>query len=367
MTTNTTPNTRPTTAYGFDRTVTALHKGNVGIRSGSTRRSGGRTHLADGTTKITACGITVDSSYGLIVPQHGLTGEQWADRLVDCQKCRKAVSRTDRLDQPMTYAAAAAAAEQISLDELADLLAQDDNPDVYPGPRRVRRIAMGARLRIDDFDFGRRAVVTHDFCDRRGNLQFGVAIVGYRLDRPVFRFDRLDRLVQVEAPTTAPGQPTHEENDMTNTNPIGIHCVDCTVPAPCEDCTEQIVAEADHTTASDFGDIGLVLDYADPLTSRAGTIAKVTVHDTMTLDIQRWDDGFRSAELRPSAGGMYFRLFERDGALSANASVSAHRVTTVGVSSNSIVVTLADGRTLTLDLFAAEGVDIEFDVAEGTL
>jgi hypothetical protein len=35
------------------------------------------------------------------------------------------------------------------------------------------------------------------------------------------------------------------------TNPIGIHCVDCTVTAPCEDCTEQIVAEAEYTNTAD--------------------------------------------------------------------------------------------------------------------
>ena len=77
-----------TTAYGFDRMVTGLHSGNVGIRTGSQGRSGGRTHLARSADKRTACGITVNASYSLIVPKHGLTGEQWADYLVTCSKCR---------------------------------------------------------------------------------------------------------------------------------------------------------------------------------------------------------------------------------------------------------------------------------------
>lgn len=85
-------NANATTAYGFDRMVQAMNKGNVGIRTGSTPRAGGKMHLADSATHRTACGISPDSSYGLIVPRHGMTGEQWADRLVTCQKCRKAMA-----------------------------------------------------------------------------------------------------------------------------------------------------------------------------------------------------------------------------------------------------------------------------------
>jgi hypothetical protein len=80
-----------TTAYGYDRIVQGMHKGNSGISTGATARSGGRAHLAMSDTKLTACGITVDSSYALIVPRWEMTGEQHADRFITCQKCRRKV------------------------------------------------------------------------------------------------------------------------------------------------------------------------------------------------------------------------------------------------------------------------------------
>ena len=86
-TTTTTPTA--TTAFGFDRMVQGMHNGNVGIRTGSTQRSGGKMHIANSSDKRTACGQIIDSSYSLIVPRHGMTGEQWAERLVTCTKCRR--------------------------------------------------------------------------------------------------------------------------------------------------------------------------------------------------------------------------------------------------------------------------------------
>lgn len=77
-----------TTAYGYDRMVQGMHKGNSGISTGATSRPGGKSHLANSSDKRTACGIVVDSSYSLIVPRHGMSGEQWADRMVTCSKCR---------------------------------------------------------------------------------------------------------------------------------------------------------------------------------------------------------------------------------------------------------------------------------------
>jgi DNA mismatch repair protein MutH len=83
-----------TTAYGFDRMVTALHMGTSGMRSGSNgSQSGGHTHLAMKATKLTACGRRINSNYALIVPLHGLSGEAWADRCVDCSTCRKAMTK----------------------------------------------------------------------------------------------------------------------------------------------------------------------------------------------------------------------------------------------------------------------------------
>jgi hypothetical protein len=80
-----------TTAFGFDRLVQGLHKGNAGTRTGATSRSGGAQHLAMSDTKLTACGRVINSSYSLIVPLHGLSGEEWAARQVTCASCRKIV------------------------------------------------------------------------------------------------------------------------------------------------------------------------------------------------------------------------------------------------------------------------------------
>ena len=84
-----------TTAYGFDRMVTALQFATSGMRSGSGGgKSTGHTHLAMKATKLTACGRQIKSSYALIVPLHGLSGEAWADRSVDCSTCRKAMTNS---------------------------------------------------------------------------------------------------------------------------------------------------------------------------------------------------------------------------------------------------------------------------------
>ena len=90
--TATTSTTTATTAYGFDRMVTALHMGNGGYRTGATSRPGGQAHLAMKATKETACGRTIKSSYVKIVPLHGLNGEEWADRMVTCKTCRKSMN-----------------------------------------------------------------------------------------------------------------------------------------------------------------------------------------------------------------------------------------------------------------------------------
>ena len=89
----------PTSAYGFDRQVTSLHHGNPGYTTGATSRPAGKTHLADSATRRTACGRHIDSSYALIVTHHGMTGDEWADRFITCQQCRRHMTRPER-DHP---------------------------------------------------------------------------------------------------------------------------------------------------------------------------------------------------------------------------------------------------------------------------
>ena len=113
------------------------------------------------------------------------------------------MTNTD-ITAPATYAKAAAVAEQITLAELAELLAADDNPDVFPGKGKRRQIAMSARLRTNVLDNGGvRGYVSYDRCAfGTGTSTYGGVTVGYRYDRPVFRFERLDRIriVQVAVP-----------------------------------------------------------------------------------------------------------------------------------------------------------------------
>lgn len=100
-----------------------------------------------------------------------------------------------------TYAEAVANAEQISIHEIAQMLEQNDNPDIFPGPRRPRHIAMGAQARIWKFDDGSEyGYVAYDRCDRKGYLQSETASIGNSVDRPIFYFPNSGRTVQVAAP-----------------------------------------------------------------------------------------------------------------------------------------------------------------------
>ncbi len=89
----------------------------------------------------------------------------------------------------MTYAELVSAAVPVSTDELESLLAQDDNPTIYPGPRKCRRIAMNAHMSR----YGRHAFVGFDYCDRNGYDEVGTV---NNLRKPLFVFERLgDRIV----------------------------------------------------------------------------------------------------------------------------------------------------------------------------
>jgi len=83
---------------------------------------------------------------------------------------------------PRTYAAAADIAEEITVDELAEMIGADNNPDIFPGPRRPRRIAMDAKM--SEFC----AAVTYHYGNRNGRLHHGASFLG-RHNPPVFRFN----------------------------------------------------------------------------------------------------------------------------------------------------------------------------------
>lgn len=79
---------------------------------------------------------------------------------------------------PRTYAAAAKVAENVTTDELAALLAEDDNPDVFLGARRPRRIAMRARVHRSanrTLAGVGRAFLSFEYCSRAGYTQSGSA------------------------------------------------------------------------------------------------------------------------------------------------------------------------------------------------
>ncbi len=77
------------TLYGYDRLALALHHGNVGIRTGSTRRPGGRTHLFDRETGRTACGRQRGAMSVTLVPET-VTEENHHVRIVLCASCLQA-------------------------------------------------------------------------------------------------------------------------------------------------------------------------------------------------------------------------------------------------------------------------------------
>ena len=77
-----------------------------------------------------------------------------------------------------TYAQAIRAAEVVPVAELAAILRADDNPGVFPGPRRPYRIAMDV-LVGDDTPF---PFASFEYCDRRGYSKIGaVELQGHRV------------------------------------------------------------------------------------------------------------------------------------------------------------------------------------------
>jgi hypothetical protein len=102
----------------------------------------------------------------------------------------------------ITYAAASQVAEAVSIDELSDLLATDRNPEVFPGPRKARRLAINARLVTTHFKTG-KGFVGFDYFTKNGRPSNDGVVVGYVSDFPIFRFEDTgsgSRTVKVEVP-----------------------------------------------------------------------------------------------------------------------------------------------------------------------
>ena len=92
--------------------------------------------------------------------------------------------------KPLTYGAAAKVATPVNTDELRDLIAQDDNPDIFSGKGKIRRI--GWNLRISTA--GTAVWICWD-CDYGD----GLASAGpSSYDGAIFNFERLGRIVRWE-------------------------------------------------------------------------------------------------------------------------------------------------------------------------
>ena len=76
--------------FGYNRIARALHRGNVGIRTGSTSRPAGREHLFDKESGKSACGLSRGQMSVSLIPGD-VTEQNWEDRIGMCRKCRQKV------------------------------------------------------------------------------------------------------------------------------------------------------------------------------------------------------------------------------------------------------------------------------------
>lgn len=90
------------------------------------------------------------------------------------------------------YKQVAAQAEPVTIEQLAEIIAVDDNPTIWPGARRPSRIAMYIKVH----DFGNHAFVGFDYCDRQGYTQSGT-VWERRYDPAVLEFEKAGRLVKL--------------------------------------------------------------------------------------------------------------------------------------------------------------------------
>ncbi len=121
-----------------------------------------------------------------------------------------------------TYAAAAKIAKVITVEELAELIAADDNPEIFPGPRQRRRIAMNARM-------GAGSAVTYDYGNRNGFSEFGCTYLS-RVYPPIFRF-------KDGWPVKAVDRLSDDSDDQSCCPACGNS--DCTFPVECQ----QVVSD----------------------------------------------------------------------------------------------------------------------------
>lgn len=80
-----------TELFGFDRLAHALHTGSSGIKTGSTSRSAGYTHLFNRNTGRTACGRPAGRMVVALVPAN-VTEDTWPVRIALCPSCQKKVN-----------------------------------------------------------------------------------------------------------------------------------------------------------------------------------------------------------------------------------------------------------------------------------
>ena len=94
---------------------------------------------------------------------------------------------------PRTYTAAAAIAETVTLAELTEMIAADNNPDIFPGKGKDRHIAMDTTLQ----SCGKYGSVFYNRCNRNGYTVEEIVTVGVRYNPSVLHFTSTGRTVKV--------------------------------------------------------------------------------------------------------------------------------------------------------------------------
>ena len=79
------------TLFGYDHLAHGMRSATPGIKTGASSRPGGKTHLFDTVTKLTACGRERGQMAVTLVPAN-VTEVTWPVRVVLCSSCRKQVA-----------------------------------------------------------------------------------------------------------------------------------------------------------------------------------------------------------------------------------------------------------------------------------